>query len=72
MSKNKNEKKIKRLDSKYRSLIDETNSQRIKDKRPPIEIKILNCQYCNSLFESVERKSCGCTRRTGNEILTED
>ena len=66
------DKKIKKLDPEHKAFLDQVNRRRIKDKLTPIEIRVLECQYCRGLFESVERKSCGCTRIEGHEIFQDD
>ena len=65
-------KKIKKLDPEHKAFLDQVNRRRLKDNLSPIEVKVLECQYCHSLFESVERKSCGCTRVEGHYLLQDD
>lgn len=72
MKKKATGKKIKKLNPDYQIMIDQVNRRRIQDNLKPTEIKVLECQYCRCLFESVGRKSCGCTRVEGHSLFQED
>lgn len=54
---------IKWLSSAKKRELEEQNIARVACGLSPIQVKIRQCLACGGLFESIERRLCGCTDR---------
>jgi len=51
---------VKRLEVFHLRLLDDQNRARVDAGIDPIKIRIRRCLSCSGLFESTEKRLCGC------------
>jgi hypothetical protein len=64
-----NPQPIKWLSSTKKRELEEQNLARQSCGLSPIKPKLRRCLACDGLFESIERRLCGCTDRQDSHVL---